>query len=159
MAPKAVSEEEQWLQDASATYARNAKYAVAHPTYQTPLAPQDEAAFRQWVVANKVPFNPADQSPQDYDMRGYWRDVAAAGDSETAVNPSDHLLHFPDTYKTPFHRTFSAESKYATPDAPTWINDHQLADQRTGDVVWDERTMGPPRAVNVSQLLAPSRKR
>lgn len=159
MGSNSLTDDEQWLQNLSATYARNAKYAVSDPTYQTPLSPQQETAFRHWVVQNKVPFNPADASPQDYDMRGYWQDIAAGGASETARNANDGEMHFPDTYKTPYHHSFSSESKYAQPDAPVWINDHQLADRHTGDVVWDERAMGPLGAVNVSRLLAPKAAR
>ena len=52
--------------------ARNMAYA--HPEWQkqmTQLPTEQEAAFLQWVEANKVPFNPRDKFP-DYDMRGYY---------------------------------------------------------------------------------------
>lgn len=115
---------------------RNRKYAKPGG-FVTALPPDQERAFRQWVAANKVPFQPDDQA-SDYDMRGYWRDVASQGTSETAVNPNDHQVHYPDTYKTPYHQSFSAESMYALPTAPVWINDHQLADPQTGAVIFDE---------------------
>jgi hypothetical protein len=131
-----LSPDEQWLQEMSATYARNAKYAASGP-YTTQLTPEQEQTFRQWVSTNKVPFNPGDVL-SDYDMRGYWSDVAAKGGADTAVNPYDHQLHFPDTYKTPYHKSFSAESKYAKGGAPIWVNDHQLVDPNTGQVIFDE---------------------
>lgn len=116
----------------------NRQYAKPSNTYATLLDPTQETAFRQWVAANKAPFNP-NEATQDYDMRGYWRDVASTGRAETAINPNDHQLHFPDTYKTPYHQSFSAESQYAQPNAPRWINDHQLADPVTGRILFDER--------------------
>src|ERR1035438_684822 len=45
-------------------------------------------------------------------------------------------MHFPDTYKTPFHKTFSNESKYAPKDAPHWEED-KLVDKH-GKVIADE---------------------
>lgn len=132
-----ASEDDVWMAQMRERRGRNAPYAQAGP-YETTLAPDEEAAFRQWLIANKVPFNPTDKVA-DYDMRGYYRDIASGGGNETAVNPNDHHLHFPDTYKTPYHQSFSAESRYAKPNAPVWINDHQLADPATGRVVFDER--------------------
>lgn len=103
----------------------------------TTLEPQDEAAFRQWVATNGVPFNLNDPIA-DYDMRGYWRDIAAQGGNQTAVNPNDHQMHFPDTYKTQYHRSFSAESRNATSQAPRWNARDQLV-RPDGKVTFDER--------------------
>jgi hypothetical protein len=66
----------------------------------------------------------------DYDMRGYWQ-AMEAGDpyAKRAAN-----RHFPDTWKTPYDRTFSRESKYAKPDAPRWVGD-KLVD-KNGKVIW-----------------------
>ena len=147
--------DDQWAQDMSATYARNAKYARNHPTYQTRLSSREDMLFRQWLEQNQVPFNPNDPI-SDYDMRGYWRDIASAGDNQTAVNENDGRLHFPDTYKTPYHHSFSSESIYAQPNAPSWINDHQLVDEN-GDVVWDERYMGQSPEIEMSSIR-PARK-
>lgn len=136
---KGIFSPDDWQTKYNANFNRNRSYAAPDVEgYQTALPADQEQAFRLWVQQNGVPFNP-DQPVQDYDMRGYWRDVAAAGGSETAVNPNDHRLHFPDTYKTPYHQSFSGESKYALPGGPTWINDHQLADPRTGQILFDER--------------------
>lgn len=130
------SDDETWM-------AGMREQATLHQPYTAPgwqmttLPPDQEAQFRQWLSANQVPFNPNDQVA-DYDMRGYWRDIAASGGTQTQVNPNDHQLHFPDTYKTPYHRSFSAESRNAAPGAPNWINDHQLA-LPSGKVIFDER--------------------
>lgn len=132
----AFDDEQQWLARMAAMRARNQVYAKPGE-YATKLQPDQEAQFRQWVAANKVPFNPNDQIA-DYDMRGYWADVASHGQSQQSLNPNDHQMHFPDTYKTPYHQSFSAESKYALPTAPRWINDHQLADPATGQIIFDE---------------------
>lgn len=128
--------EPDWKAKLAANLARNQSYAKPGP-YSTTLTAPEEKAFQAWVAANKVPFNPA-ETLQDYDMRGYYKNVAAVGNSQTAVNPNDHRLHFPDTYKTPYHQSFSAESQYALPTAPIWANDHQLVDPKTKAVVFDE---------------------
>ena len=87
-----------------------------HLPWITQLQPQEEAEFRQWVAANKIPFNP-DQFAPDYDMRGFWK-AMKAGDPEAIRS---HINgHFPDTYKTPAHKSFSNESIYAGPGAPHW---------------------------------------
>lgn len=152
-----IDPDEQWLQDMSATYARNAKYAVSRNSYNSQLSPGDETKFRQWVDQNRVPFN-ANDPIQDYDMRGYWRDIAHQGQNETGVNKNDGELHYPDTYKTPYHHSFSSESMYARPNAPAWINDHQLADPATGDVLWDEQYMGQQAPITTRQL-PPAKRR
>lgn len=131
------SDDDEWMATMRERLGRNLPYAQPGP-YTTQLPPAQEQQFQQWVAQNKVPFNPRDQV-SDYDMRGYYRDIASKGQSETARNANDGRMHFPDTYKTPYHQSFSAESQYAKPNAPIWINDHQLADPTTGRVVWDER--------------------
>jgi hypothetical protein len=73
-----------------------------------------------------VPFDP-NASTVDYDMRGYWS--ASGGKGWTSGS------HFPDTYKTPYDTTFSAESKYAKSDTPfVWRGD-TLIDKRSGNPV------------------------
>jgi hypothetical protein len=124
------------MTDLNATLDRNLPHATPGP-WTTPLKGASEGLFRTWLAANRVPFDPDEAAP-DYDMRGYWKDVASNGVDQTAVNPNDQRVHYPDTYKTPYHESFSSESRYALPSAPSWINDHQLADQ-DGNVVYDER--------------------
>ena len=99
-------------------YKLNSQWAKP-PPYQTQLSPADELDFRQWVVKNKIPFDltwPSDQSKQDYDMRGYYQ-AMNAGDPSAQQSSNGH---FPDTWKTPYHESFSNQSKYATDDAPRW---------------------------------------
>jgi hypothetical protein len=54
------------------------------------------------------------------------------------MNANDGRLHFTDYWKTPLHQSFSAESKYAGPVAPQWINGAQLAGPN-GRILFDER--------------------
>lgn len=106
------------------------QYAKPGP-YQTKLSPEDELTFQMWVRKNMIPFDPNAPAP-DYDMRGFWKQ-----------NPNyQHQpgKHFPDTFKTPFHETFSNESKYAKPNAPKWKGD-VLIEQGTGRVIKDERKL------------------
>jgi hypothetical protein len=108
---------------------------VIGKSYRTQLNPQEEQAFQQWVQANNVPFDPSPMA--DYDMRGFFKALVNGDErARTAVNPSDNRLHFPDTWKTPFHRTFSNESIYAPADAPRWI-ENKLID-KNGRVIADE---------------------
>lgn len=115
----------------------------ASPTFNTTLAPLDEIAFRQWVVQNKVPFNP-DAPSSDYDMRGFWR-ALQNGDprAKSAVNPNDQQMHYPDVWKTPAHETFSSESQWAAPGAPQWNDKDQLISPG-GRILKDERAPQQP---------------
>lgn len=102
------------------------------PPYSTQLSGPQEAQFQNWVQTNQIPFDPSPTS--DYDMRGFWQ-AQQAGDpnAQRAGN-----LHFPDTYKTPYHQSFSGESQYAIPGvAPHWQG-NQLID-RKGNVVFKEQ--------------------
>lgn len=103
----------------------------------TKLKPKEEKKFREWVKANKVPFDPNAKTPQDYDMRGYFRGLMS-GDphATTNVNPNDKQLHFSDYWKTPYHKSFSNESKYANPDAPAWKGDKLIG--KDGTIILDE---------------------
>jgi hypothetical protein len=107
-------------------------------SFNTELDPGQEQFFRQWLQHNNVPFNPQ-SGASDYDMRGYWRGLQSGNPmaKPTEINPNDNRPHFTDYYKTPLHQSFSAGSQWAGNDAPTWVNDHQLADR--GRVVFDER--------------------
>jgi hypothetical protein len=118
----------------------------AAPTvYNTALAPPQEAAFRQWVTANQVPFNPA-LPVSDYDMRGFWQALQQGNPiAQGAIDPNDQKMHYPDYWKTPYAATFSAESQWADPrTAPQWTGDlYHLPD---GTVLWDDRAqqwLGP----------------
>jgi hypothetical protein len=117
-----------------ASVARGAK-SVAPPKprgYTTQLSTADEAKFESWVKANRIPFDPSPTA--DYDMRGFWL-AKQHGDKRAARADNGH---FPDTWKTPHHKTFSNESIYATGDAPHWEGS-KLVD-KTGRVIADEGT-------------------
>jgi hypothetical protein len=111
-------------------------------TYRTQLTLQEEQQFQVWAKLNGIdktshtasgkPDPSFLASDNDYDMRGYWK-AMQSGD------PNAHRgsnLHFPDTYKTPYHQSFSNESKYALPVAPHWIGNKEY--DTHGKVVWDE---------------------
>ncbi len=119
---------------------RNGAYARPSETnYATPLDPEEEQIFRQWVAENQVPFDP-EAPTSDYDMRGFWKGLVT-GDphAKTGMNPNDNKLHFNDWWKTPYHESFSRESQYATPMAPSWNEQDQLQSPVNGAVVFDER--------------------
>jgi hypothetical protein len=114
------------------------------PSYNTQLNPLDEMAYRQWVQQNNIPTNPNATQPQDYDMRGFYQGLQQQNPiAQTAVNPNDNQLHFPDYWKTPIHQSFSNESQWATPGTPSWINDSQLASPG-GRIVYDEKQQTSP---------------
>lgn len=106
--------------------------------YQTGLDPLNEAYFRTWVKNNKIPFNPNDPK-SDYDMRGLYK-ALRSGDPRAvqSANSNDGQMHFPDTWKTPYHKSFSNESIYATKAAPAWNSKDQLISPM-GSVMFDER--------------------
>lgn len=125
---------------ADRAYKHNAPFATGGP-YQTKLAPNDEASFRQWAASNRVPFNP-DDAKSDYDMRGYWN-AMRAGKAEPWKGEGSH---FPDTFKTPYDTTFSGESKYAKPGTPfSWQGDN-LIDTRTGEPIFSPPANAPTAA-------------
>ena len=118
---------------------QNAPYVASEGPYETTLEPHEESKFRDWVEANKVPFDPDAKKPQDYDMRGFWKGVQNANPrAMQGYNLNDNTMHFPDYWNTPYHKSFSNESQWATRDAPKWNSLDQLID-RTGKVVFDER--------------------
>lgn len=107
--------------------------------YQTALSPAREQQFLGWVQRNKVPFDPRAGAAKgnDYDMRGFYQALMNNDPrATTAVNAFDGKLHFPDTWKTPLHRTFSNQSIYATPNAPRWVGNKLIAPG--GRVIADE---------------------
>lgn len=78
--------------------------------FNTPLSPEEEAAFQKWA-GTRI------KDTYDYDLRGAWKDIAAGKISE------DDRGHLPDTYKKPNHPTFSNESIYSSKDMPggKWV--------------------------------------
>jgi hypothetical protein len=121
-------------------FKRNSAWAkpAGKDGYLTKLSAEDEVKFMDWVKESKAPFDPSAQA--DYDMRGFWLGLVN-GDprARTDVNANDGKLHFTDYWKTPYHESFSAESKWAVPGkAPTWNDLDQLVTP-DGIVVFDER--------------------
>lgn len=109
------------------------------PSYNTQLSPLDEMAYRNWVQQNIVPTNPDATAPQDYDMRGFYQGLQQGNPrAQSAIDPNDSRLHFPDFWKTPLHQTFSNESQWAPPTAPQWTPNDQLASPN-GQVVFDDK--------------------
>lgn len=108
-------------------------------SYNTPLSPADEFAYRNWVQQNNVPTDPNSTAPQDYDMRGFYQGLQQGNPkAQSAVDPNDSRLHYPDFWKTPLHQTFSNESQWAPADAPQWTDNDQLA-KPNGQVVFDDK--------------------
>lgn len=132
--------DDEYMTSLRANMERNKKYA-AQAQYFTALSPQEETAFRAWIMQNKVPFNPQD-SISDYDMRGFWK-ALQMGDPRavSAINPNDQRLHYPDIWKTPYHATFSADSQWAMPGAPKWQGNKLV--MPNGTVVFDEGASAP----------------
>jgi len=113
-------------------------YAIQADTYQTSLSPEDDVRFSQWMLENKVPYDP--KPTGDYGMKGFWQ-ALQKGDpiATTAINPNDNKIHYPDYFKTPYHKSFSNESRWAIKDkAPFWNKSDQLV-MPDGTVIYDER--------------------
>lgn len=109
--------------------------------YQTPLNLIDELHFQHWAKTNGVIVENGPKAT--YDMRGFWK-AAMQGDPQavTQVNPYDNKIHFPDVWKTPYHPSFSNESIYATPNAPSWTGDDDtgwMLKDKLGNILVDER--------------------
>lgn len=121
-------------------YRQNSQYLKPNQpqSYQTQLGPAARSEFLRWRMENNIPYDPSPTS--DYDMQGFFMGLAT-GDprAQSAVNPYDNAMHFSDTWKTPFHQSFSRESQWAHPTlAPQWVNNSQLADSK-GWVIFDEQ--------------------
>ena len=110
---------------------RNKQFAVKGP-YQTKLSNIAEKLFLQWVAQKSVNgkgpggFDPK-AKVSDYDMRGFW--LHAPDQQVQSWKPG---MHFPDTFKTPYDTSFSAESKYSLPSNPFVWSGNTLIDKRSG---------------------------
>ena len=105
---------------------RNLQYSDPSWKITTFSNDKQEEEFQNWVQTHNIPFDPADPFP-DYDMRAYYQDLKSGDTNATPViDPHDNQIHYPDTHKTPYHETFSNESKYAKPGAPSWNEQDQL---------------------------------
>ncbi len=115
--------------------------------YRTPLTPEQEAEFQRYVqIAGRRDVSPQDKQAEanfpdsDYDVRGAWlaakKGLDAGGNWDQGQDPltapsGDGTIHGSDVFKTPYHNTFSNESKYAAPrqSAPAWSQNSQLQTQ------------------------------
>lgn len=86
----------------------------------TKLTPMEEVLFKAWTKANGI--EDADAPDSFYDYRGFYK--GTNGQIHGAANKD----HFPDTYKTHGHPTFSQESKYSRGpwDGGMWMGEHFL---------------------------------
>lgn len=103
--------------------------------YKTQLEEKEESQFQQWVKENDIPWQDSERA--DYDMRGYWK-ALITGDPRAKRAPNKH---FPDTWKTPYDKSFSNESMYALPSAPRWSGNKLIGEN--GKVLYDEDKQGP----------------
>tara|TARA_R110000822_G_scaffold75493_4_gene181613 strand:+ start:4260 stop:4706 length:447 start_codon:yes stop_codon:yes gene_type:complete len=118
--------------------------------YNTPLNVSDQLQYEMFKIANQLS---GDRQGLDnpYDMRGFFKKMLQQGgtafqmptDGSTADLPDG--LHFTDEFKTPFHPTYSNESKYKMPGldrdwVPNGDGTWSLKDNRTGEVIRDERS-------------------
>lgn len=96
-------------------FARNTQWAKPMADYRTTLDATNEQSFRNWLAhpqnAQRIGQFDPNSPTEDYDMRGWWMQNGGA------MAPADH---FPDTFKTPYHESFSNESIYAGKNAPRW---------------------------------------
>jgi hypothetical protein len=106
--------------------------------YITKLPPDQQALFLEWVRQNKIPYDPSPKA--DYDMPGFWQALQSNDPKAvSAIDPYDKKLHFTDYFKTPYHKTFSEESKYSVPGAPKWSPDGSQLIDKNGNVIFDAR--------------------
>lgn len=84
--------------------------------YNTPLTPEEEAAFQKWAKKEG-----RSDDVYDYDLRGAWKELKSGEMSE------DDRGHLGDKYKKPNHPTFSDQSKYNSIDGyvgGTWAEEN-----------------------------------
>ncbi len=138
----------------------NFLFGTAKPgPYKTQLPMVEEMAFQDWVRRNNIPFKDGPQS--DYDMRGYWKKQQASVTPDIPRNgPFTAGTHFNDEFKTPYHETFSNESKYGTSGANHWRNQNPQSDDGAwklfnpvGGLVKDE---SPPPAAAAPDPATPT---
>ena len=87
--------------------------------YKTKLTPQEEQQFLNWyrmvAMMNQLDFDP-DHPDHHYDYRGFWKN--SSEQDRLSMSLFGPNKHFPDTYKTPLHPTFSNESIYSNDFTP-----------------------------------------
>ena len=96
--------------------------------YQTNLTTPEVFDFARWANKNDVPVDVGPNS--DYDMTGYYK-AEQSGAASSEISDIDQRRHFPDTFKTPKHQSFSSDSQYSDENAPHW--DGTLLRSSSGD--------------------------
>ncbi len=125
--------------DAAFEYNRPWAQTGAGGTYQTFLTDFEELVFTTWISTYSVPFDP-NASISDYDMRGYWKDVALPGNLGYTAGQ-----HFPDKWKTPYSTSFSYESIYAKIGCPYHWHGDKLYNDSTGQLIFWAAYVPPPQ--------------
>ena len=103
----------------------------------TPLPPGLYPEFDAWM---KSAPNQGDRtygmasSRPEYDWSGYFLAMRAG---RPEAPPPDERGHTTDYFKTPYHPTFSQDSRYAGPNDPFWRG-RELVDPRDGRVKFRE---------------------
>ena len=118
-----------------AAFNRNRQYARPeyHGDFQTPVPAALRPQFDSWLRGQGVSPSP------DYDYGGFWLGARSGHPQATqGRDPVTGHAHFTDYWKTPYHETFSRDSRYAKPQAPYWEGD-RLYDQPTGRRIYDPR--------------------
>jgi hypothetical protein len=111
----------------------------------TRLTPDEERAFQQWTVTNRI--TDVDHPESRYDYRGYWKSTGGAPVepgmfvSHGAGQQLPRRAHFTDVFKQHGHPTFSQESQYSRgpseggmwigPDAETFLAQPPMAVSHT----------------------------
>ena len=117
---------------------RNLQYSDPNWKVTTFKTAAEEDEFQRWVKDTKAEFDPNDPHP-DYDMRGFFKKMKEDPKAyHTSVNTNDGKPHYTDEFKTPYHKSFSNQSKWAKKGAPSWNDKDQLVTP-SGKVVFDER--------------------
>lgn len=126
---------------------------MADLPYSTKLSPQQEAEFQRYAKLRPgYKFDPLPQG--DYDERGQWLaqkkglnpDGTWNQDGASLTEEKSDGPHGSDVWKTPYHRTFSNESKYAmTGREPHWQGSKLTTP--TGAVLADESSEDVKRAL------------
>lgn len=97
--------------------------------FQTQIPLAQMVAYLSWLK-QAAPWVVNPETGRDYDYAGFWlAQQAGYPMAQTTTNPFLNETHFPDYWKTPFHATFSNESRYAKPNAPHWEED-RLTDSK-----------------------------
>lgn len=127
----------------------NISSVVPFAAFGTILNPDKVNDYYKWLEHMGMKETP------DYDMKGFYDAMTSGTVAGPQVSANDGLPHFTDKFKTPEHESFSSESKFARPGAPSWNELDQLVNVFGG--VNRAEVPGPvnpnPMPVGVTQIL------